>query len=75
MYESTSRVAFGGCGSSNTGDTHNEPFRASVWPVPDNLHLVVGYGPRHNSPVEWVEEGLPGGQVQDEDSSKVEVKV
>jgi hypothetical protein len=29
----------------------------------------------HNSPVEWAEEGLPGGQVQDEDSSKVEAKV
>jgi hypothetical protein len=29
----------------------------------------------HNSAVEWAKEGLPGGQVQDEDSSKVEVKV
>ena len=29
----------------------------------------------HNSPVEWAAQRLPGGQVQDEDSSKVEVKV
>ena len=29
----------------------------------------------HNSPVEWANHLLPGGQVQDEDSSKVEVKV
>jgi len=26
-------------------------------------------------PVEWMNQGLPRGQVQDEDSSKVEVKV
>jgi hypothetical protein len=25
--------------------------------------------------VEWAKEGLPGGQVQDKDSSKVEVRV
>ena len=31
--------------------------------------------PYHNSAVEWAKEGLPGGQVQDEDSSKVEIKV
>jgi len=46
-----------------------------VWPVPDNLYVVVGEGQNHNSPMEWAEEGLPRGQVQDEDSSKVEVKV
>ena len=36
---------------------------------------MVGREPRHNFPVEWAEEGLPGGQVQDEDSSKVDIKV
>jgi hypothetical protein len=57
MYEGTSAVTFGGCSSSNTGDTHNEPSRASAWPIPDNLYVVVGYGPRHNSPVEWAAQG------------------
>ena len=55
--------------------THSEPFRASVWPVPDNLYVVVGYSPGHNSPVEWMNQGLPPGQVQDEDPSKVEAEV
>jgi len=65
-YEGTSDVTSWGGGSSNTGDTHNEPFRASVWPVPDNLYVVVGYGPRHNFPMEWVNQGLPPGLLSSE---------
>jgi len=61
MYERTNRVTFGGCGSSNTGDAHNEPFRTSVRPVPDDLYVVVWHSRNHNSPVEWAEEGLPRG--------------
>jgi hypothetical protein len=61
MYKGTSRVTFWGCGSSNTGDTHNEPFRAGVWPVPDNLHVVVGHGRNHNSPVHSSAQGPPRG--------------
>jgi len=61
MYKGTSRVTFWGCGSSNTCDTHNEPFRASVWPVPDNLYVVVRPGWNHNSPVEGANQGLPPG--------------
>ena len=75
MDEETNHVTFWGCGFSNTGDTHNEPYRASVWPVPDNLYVVVRHSRNHNSPVEWANQGLLPGQVQDEDSSKVEVKV
>jgi hypothetical protein len=61
MHEETSRVTFGGCGFSHASDTHNEPFRASVWQVADNLYVVVRPGRNHNSPVEWAAHRLPGG--------------
>ena len=48
--------------------------RGGPW-VAGNLHVVSGLGREHNSPMEWMNQGLPRGQVQDEDSSKVEVKV
>jgi hypothetical protein len=45
----------------NTPDTHNEPFRARVWPVPDNLYVVVRHGRNHNSPVHSSAQGPPRG--------------
>ena len=46
-----------GSGSSNTGDTQNEPFRASMGPVPDNLYVVVRHSRNHNSPAQWAAQG------------------
>jgi len=75
MYEGTSRFTSGGCGFSNTGDTHNEPFRASVWPVPDSLYVVVTHDRNHNSPAQCTSQGLPGGQLSKKDSKKEQAKV
>jgi hypothetical protein len=61
MYEGTNGATSWGCGFSNTRDTHNEPFGVGVWPVPDNLHVVVGDGRNHNSPVHSPAQGPPRG--------------
>ena len=64
-----------GGSASNTSDTHNEPFRASVRPVPDDLYVVVWHSRNHNSPVEWAEEGLPRGLLSKKDSKKEKARV
>jgi len=63
IYEGTSDVTFWGRGFSNTDDAHNEPFRASVWPVPGSLYVVVRHSRSHNSPIHSMKEGLPPGQL------------
>ncbi len=75
MYKGTNGVTFGGYGSSNTGDTHNEPFRASVGPGPDSLYVVVRHSRNYNSPGEWAAQRLPGGLQRKKEEAKVEVKV